>query len=366
MERQKTLTVTFHRAINYGAVYQAYGLQQTLFALGYDNEIIDLSYEKNCIYTSCKKSTLKGFLGAIKYNAKISKKRGEIEKSISRFENFISCYLKITQNYSTYEEFLKNIPYADFYITGSDQVWNLSFFPELKDFYLLGFVEKGKRLSYAASMGKYMPNCSTEIKEALNKFYKISVREKSALKYLEDLELNCKCFYHIDPVFLLEQNQWKQIQRDCREEYGIDGKYILCYELIAEQKVQEILDFLADRYKYKKVVVTLKRPSKLDADYTIIDAGPCEFLGLVDKAEIVISTSFHGMAMSIIMNKQFYVLPMTASERFSNCLNLFHLEEQLVKRETEFKEHFITNYEEVNCIIEEERKKSLDYLSFND
>ena len=362
VKKTKTLTVTFHRAINFGAVYQAYGLQQTLISLGYDNKIIDLSYEKDKIYTSCKQSTLKGVLGACKYNLKIVKKRKEIRKSLARFEDFVSRNLKLTRHYVTYDEFVKEIPFANYYITGSDQVWNLSFFPDLRGLYLLEFVKKGKRVSYAASMGKYRPDSNTEIRNALDQYDKISVREKSTLEYLRGMNLRVECYNHIDPVFLLNKKQWIQVSRDCCKEYGIEEKYILCYELIAEKKVQDVLNYLAKKYKLKTVVVTLKRPSVLDADYKIIDAGPSEFLGLIEKAEIVLSTSFHGMAMSIIMNKQFYVLPMTASERFSDCLSLFHLEEQLLQRETEFKEHIITNYMEVNSIIAEERIKSIEYL----
>ena len=37
----KTLTVTFHHTTNYGAVLQAYALQQTLVSMGHENVILE-------------------------------------------------------------------------------------------------------------------------------------------------------------------------------------------------------------------------------------------------------------------------------------------------------------------------------------
>ena len=37
----KTLTVTYHHTTNYGAVLQAYALQQTLLSLGHENVILE-------------------------------------------------------------------------------------------------------------------------------------------------------------------------------------------------------------------------------------------------------------------------------------------------------------------------------------
>ena len=37
----KIATLTFHRALNYGAVLQTYALQKVLDDLGYDTEVLD-------------------------------------------------------------------------------------------------------------------------------------------------------------------------------------------------------------------------------------------------------------------------------------------------------------------------------------
>ena len=42
----KTATITFHASHNYGSMLQAYGLQQTIYKLGYMNEIINLRTER--------------------------------------------------------------------------------------------------------------------------------------------------------------------------------------------------------------------------------------------------------------------------------------------------------------------------------
>ena len=41
------------------------------------------------------------------------------------FDDFLKRNLKLTsKSYRTYEEFEKDVPKADIYCTGSDQVWN--------------------------------------------------------------------------------------------------------------------------------------------------------------------------------------------------------------------------------------------------
>lgn len=52
----KIATLTFHRALNYGAVLQTYALQKVLDDLGYDTEVLDY-----------RSSLLKNIMNQIRY-----------------------------------------------------------------------------------------------------------------------------------------------------------------------------------------------------------------------------------------------------------------------------------------------------------
>ena len=45
MERKKTGVITFHNAINYGALLQTYALQTCLISMGYESVVINYSNE---------------------------------------------------------------------------------------------------------------------------------------------------------------------------------------------------------------------------------------------------------------------------------------------------------------------------------
>ena len=90
----------------------------------------------------------------------------------------------------------------------SDQVWNPDVFRP--SFFLSFANEEKKKISYAASIGNSITGkeMQSEYEDALNKFDRISVREKSDINKLEDL---CKkrVEWVVDPVFLLTEKQWE-------------------------------------------------------------------------------------------------------------------------------------------------------------
>ena len=114
--------ITFHRAINYGAVLQCYALQETLIKMGHKVEVID--YRQPMIEKAYKcikwdwlaKKIIKfwklpGYLKVIFQNIKQRK----------RFLDFIYSYLNI--NNSHLDSVIQNG--YDYYVIGSDQLFNI-------------------------------------------------------------------------------------------------------------------------------------------------------------------------------------------------------------------------------------------------
>ena len=163
------------------------------------------------------------------------------------FDDFLKRNLKLTKkSYRTYEDFEKEIPEADIYCTGSDQVWN-SYWNEGIDYSLfLKFVPKDKfKFSYAASFGKSKleEEEKEETKELLEAYDYISVRENAGVKILEDLGFE-NCPQVLDPTLLLTDNEWNEYVDDKYK----NKKYILTYNLHHDKKIDEYAKELSKKY----------------------------------------------------------------------------------------------------------------------
>lgn len=124
--KKKILTITFNHAYNFGSVLQAYALQEfvkKIFNDEVDYKIIDYYPEiQKEYYRIFKKNlSLKNFLKnllSLFYYSKIKRRK-------EKFEKFINSRCRVTRTYSNRNELLANIPEADVYISGSDQLWNV-------------------------------------------------------------------------------------------------------------------------------------------------------------------------------------------------------------------------------------------------
>ena len=86
---------------------------------------------------------------------------------------------------------------------------------------------------------------------------------------------------------------------------------------------------------------------------------------LFNKAKLIITDSFHGMMFSIIFNKPFYAYTPQRSNvaRVTDILKKLGLDNRKLSNVRNIDDiSLVVNYERVNEILEEERKKSVDYL----
>ena len=132
MMKKKTATITYHNCNNYGAVLQAYALQQILGKYGYENLIIDYRRSNlSDVFAMFKNkliSTLRGKPDRQLYSTKeffqmVFPGEGNSQDIRKDFDFFRQKYLKTTVpvNKKTIYGIEKDF---DYIITGSDQVWN--------------------------------------------------------------------------------------------------------------------------------------------------------------------------------------------------------------------------------------------------
>jgi len=81
--------------------------------------------------------------------------------------------------------------------------------------------------------------------------------------------------------------------------------------------------------------------------------GPCEFIGYIENAQFVLTTSYHGAIFSIIFNKPFYVIPHNKTgSRMINLLSSLGLEDRIVNNADDV----------INIIYDVDYKKTLELL----
>lgn len=355
----RTFTVTYHHTHNYGAVLQAYALQQAIWSLGHDNVIFEYP-ERESLYGKWKGKDIKSTLRNCYVNWLVFLRHRQISTRDKGFKRFHEK-MKLSRRYNSMQDLRDDFPKVDAFIVGSDQVWNLKGNPEFVSARLLDFgPEEVIRCSYAASIEKldYTDAQKDLVKRCLSRFKGISLREESAREYIENIT-GYPCVRCLDPVFLLSKEQWDQIAVDPQ----IKEPYILCYQVQSVPRMQTVVDKLKRRTGYKVVAVCCDSIKRIRVDHTIFDASPEEFLGLYKNATMVVSASFHGTAMALVYNKPVYALIKPGhGSRIKEILHLVKMNEFVIEGGKKIPNVNEVNFNDVNEILEKERKNSRVYL----
>lgn len=349
----KVKTITCHDVYNLGASLQAYALAEYLSEIGQEVEIIDykplylqhynLKKVNNPAYD---KPVLKELYLLLKLPERLKGRRSKRKKE---FDKFRETFLPITnQTYCTNEELKRDVPEADIYFAGSDQIWN-TLFKNGKDpaFYLDFAPSESIRASYAASFATedIVEEEKVNVKKRLEKMDYISVREKSGIEIIN--QLGIKGAVHVlDPVFLLKQAKWIEIEKkgDFRE------PYLLVYDFEGNEKIR---DFVIRKAKEENLAIY----SILSCDYCdrcFEEEGPQMFISLIHHAEYIVSNSFHGTAFAIIFRKPFAVFD--RSEKINTRMQDL-IKSMCLTNYTELKD-----YENVEKNIEKQIENSKFYI----
>lgn len=311
--------ITCHVAYNYGAMLQAYALYTYLKSQGHDVEYIDYrsrQLQRQYRLLDCWISP-KGFIRNIlllctEYRQEVKRKKC--------FEDFLSQHIRLTaKRYGSIEELKEIDGMYDAIICGSDQIWNANLAID-DDAYYLGYIKKTKKIAYAPSLG----DCNHVTEQRgnwISQFENLSIREEKGKKLLECF-LNKEIPLAIDPVFLLDRIQWNNI-------IGaplVKEEYIYFYTVGERKNSIETARLIASKFGLKVVVsqscgFSAPYPAEWDKKY---ESGPLEFINLIKHAKLVIGSSFHVAAFSLILQRPFYTLNPQDS-RINTLLNQFNI-----------------------------------------
>lgn len=362
--------LTFHCANNYGAVLQAYGLQEYLKTLGHDVYVID--YRPNYIlrayplfdwkwsHMDCRSLSMPLLKDYILYFIRSVlafpiRMRRRLFFSLFRYK-YIRFHPDIL---------LDSNSDFDAFIFGSDQIWNpLITAGEFDINYFARFpAAKNKRLiSYAASVGslKNLKSKEYDFVSLLSAYTSISVREKSLADFISKLapEKNVKTV--LDPVLLVGRKVFEAIaSKKVRQK-----KYLLVFQLAFDDTltVQRIAERVAQDKKLEIKYLISEKESLKDCSIKS-SVSISDFIALFRDASYVITTSYHGTVFSIVFEREFNVVNLNdkINERMMDLLSLLDLKGQILTNEDRMLYNDI-NYDKINGILKEKQLISQSFI----
>lgn len=351
---------------NFGNSLQIYALNKYLRNMGIEAEtILDMrsySWHKGFNWIDYFKS--RSFKGIVALLINYQNVRDSFKNNYVR----IPAYVSFNGNIKFSEHNFMNTPMNeiddmyDFFIVGSDQVWNPYF--GCLDIGFLDFACKSKRISYAASFGvsEIPSNMSKLYIEGLKNMKYISVREQAGANIVKNL-IGKDVPVLIDPTLLLDKEDWMDVAK--KPNWYTGEKYILTYFLGEKPAgVNDELQRLSTKYDLK--IIDLLDTSKREW-YAI---GPGEFVYLINHCALMYTDSFHGTVFSILFEVPFVLCERlqkngkSMTSRIDSLLGLFGLQFRRGTYENNFKieNPMEIKYSNMEDILFFERKRSEEYL----
>lgn len=290
--------ITLYGNFNYGNRLQNYAVQKIITDLGFQ-----------AVTYTCEPIEKK--IGRKKYikwriheltNYRLKKNRDRWKIRLGRyyaFQDFTKKYIP-TIHINSLDGLTDK---ADYFVIGSDQVWNPIWYQNLdKDLFLLTFARSEQKICFAPSFGSdHLPTeWETWFRVHLQTFPSLSVREQQGANIIRELT-GRTAEVLLDPTLMLDESDWRKI---ARKPCNIDTRkpYILTY-FLGDFPHQAEVDIEKIQSEKKRTVYHLLDKNQPD----VYACGPREFLYMILKAEIVLTDSFHACVFSFIFNRPFVV-----------------------------------------------------------
>ena len=292
--------LTFYHLHHYGAILQAAATQRALASLGWDCETID--YFVNQDIRLLKPPTSPGRAASDAYN---TLHYPAVRRRWRRFEAFSKAHLRLTPR--RYESWAAlrgaALPY-DLLISGSDQIWNPTIFPNGRfDPVFFGTFSPLRKIAYAPSFGaaRLPEGMEEELRGYLEGFSHLSVRELSGREVVREAA-GREAEVVLDPTLLLPAAEWSALAA----ERTVRGEYILCYGIARSEALEPYIRRLAEETGLPVVQLCGTRRKLHPKARIVLDAGPAEFLSLFQHAAYVCTNSFHGTVFSVLFHRPFF------------------------------------------------------------
>ena len=347
--KKRILIVTYHDGINYGAFLQVYSLQEFLIKNNFEVSILNYKSYKHTILEYFYLLKTKNISFFIKTLFKIIK----FKKLQNKALNLTKRFFKIPHNLNS--DF-------DFFIYGSDEIWNYNNDLIGLDTVYFGDKIKGKKISYAPSFGNIDSN-NILPKKIINllKNFIISVRDINSYEIISK-NIGIQAEIVLDPTFLITNHLCEYTSMINYKE-----KYILIYmtQQITTDRWQELLNYANIR---KLKLISVGYNHKL-ADINFINTDPVDFMYLIINAEIIITNMFHGFILSLQNSKNVHLFfDEYRKNKLGFYLDFFNLKYLVISDDESLEENFLNknvDYHLFNLNLENKLAVSKNYLLNN-
>lgn len=367
---QKIALVTTWASDNYGAVLQSFALQATCEKLGLKSEFLNykcpalIELDRPRFWNRNPRTLVLNCLRHLAYPRyyQLLKKRKQL------FETFRIQHFKQSPSYSRQTLASANESYQ-YFVSGSDQVFNLEITKGDPSFLLDFVTPNGKKKTYGASFGyRVIPKLYQSVSvQYISQFSSLLMREDQAVTLVKEMANNrSKVAQVLDPVFLSTPEEWKNVFSISSKKF--EDPYLLLYCIGPESSLVAAAKAYAKERHLKIIQVLSGRDLKVwkQRDWEALAPDPEGFLTLIANASCVFAHSFHGVALSILFNIPFFFpMPSNGPEsdpRTSSLFHVFDLPPRYIHQDGTIDENPL-DWAKINKIIAEQRAVSLTLFS---
>lgn len=360
----KAALITVHIGANFGSNLQTIATCEVLNHVGYKTLVVNYIPDR-VTNTAIFKSDIKnGFTVRSLVRGCMHLLIDSINRVI--YKKYMKRFCTLTKAVYSNEDFgkwiNKNVKEIDFYITGSDQVWNTHYNEGVDLHYFWKGVE-GNKIAYSSSIGAVI--IGEEEKKTFHKYlsqYKdISVREEQAKDLLNEIGINSTQV--LDPTFMLKRKEWAifATSRIIKQPYIL---VYIPYNIVDKELIYNTVDKISKERGLLVVSFSWNCQKDNRADYTARFSSPGDFLSLMIHADCIVTNSFHGTAFSVNLNKDFWVyMPSKFPSRIESILKLCKLDDRVLSEVITIEQiEQRINYNQINDILDEERNKAYSFL----
>lgn len=350
--------ITHYDVHNHGAQLQLYALEKVLINLSHEAKA--LTYRKNYDFLDeCAEKKYDISLKSIPFYIKYLFEKG-VARTLFNIKKR-ELLQSFRTNNSMVGEYYSKAKDLDCVFVGSDEVFSIE--PGLNTFFW-GFGVPCKNIfAYAGCFGpttiKFIKEKYAEeyIQAGIERFMSISVRDKNSqniIKQLSGKQVPIVC----DPVILYGYQLEKQ-----KFSKPLQQKYLLVYAYDNNMNNKNEVDAII-AYAKSQGLLTLCAGFYHKWCDRNINVTPIELLEYIYGAEFVVTDTFHGSVMSIIMNRPFAVKIRGNRNKLGFLLDEYGLSDRATKDFNDLSSVFsrLIDYGQVNEIINEKREKSMEYL----
>ncbi len=347
-DKKSVAVITLPGSFNYGNRLQNYAVTNIYESLGYRVDTLQIAERFNLVQQL--ERIVRKALGRT-YGSPEDNMTPQRRAAFERFDSNIQM--------RTIDYDLKRLASEyDYFSVGSDQVWNPSYIVYNDDWFFLKFARPEQRIALAPSVGLDSLDCfqRARLRSGLKGFAGPSVRERRGAELIKEcsgIDARVIC----DPTLALSPEDWRRVSNDALTP---QDPYVFTYLLGGVGAEAE--DVLRVATKDGELPVVSLTDRQRDAE---LDAGPAEFISLIDNAQHVVTDSFHAAVFSALMQTPLTIVHRDGGasmfSRLETLAQNLGLEDKIYGSQT-YSIELASNYDGVESRISEQRDVFINYL----